>query len=295
MSIFSSWLAAPNSGVITYMRGVDERDHGGVALADAGGLDDDEVEAGRLEHGDDVAEVVGQLVRASGGEAAEVDPVAVEGVHPDPVAEQRAAALAPGRVDGHDRDADLVLLVDAEAAYELVGEAGLAGAAGAGDAEDRHRVLARGVGQRVQRLPAEPALLDAGDRPGDGDPVAADHVVRGDLALVPEVEVEVLDDLLIIPGQAEPLAVLGGEDRDAAPAQPLDLVVHDDAAATADDVDVVGAALLEGLHEVLEVLDVAALVGRDRDALDVLLDRRVHDLLHAAGCARGGRPRSPGS
>src|SRR5690606_25735404 len=39
-----------------------------------------------------------------------------------------------------------------------------------------------------------------------------------------------------------------------------------------------GAALGEELHEVLEVLHVAALVGGDGDALDVLLDRGLHDL-----------------
>ena len=36
------------------------------------------------------------------------------------------------------------------------------------------------------------------------------------------------------------------------------------------------------LDEVLEVLDVAALVGRDGDALGVLLERGVHDLLDRA-------------
>ena len=40
----------------------------------------------------------------------------------DPVAQQGAAALAAGRVDGDHGDAELVLLVDAEAAYELVGQ-----------------------------------------------------------------------------------------------------------------------------------------------------------------------------
>ena len=101
--------------------------------------------------------------------------------------------------------------------------------------------------------------------------------------------------MLIIPGRPEPLAVLGGEDRDAARAQPLDLVVDDHAAAAADDLDVAGAALAQRLDEVLEVLDVAALVGRHRDALDVLLDRGVDDLLRPTGCGRGGRPRTPGS
>ena len=65
-------------------------------------------------------------------------------------------------------------------------------------------------------------------------------------------------------------------------AQPLDLVGHDHAAAAADDLDVVGALGAQRLDEVLEVLDVPALVRRDRDALDVLLERGVDDLLHRA-------------
>ena len=86
---------------------------------------------------------VGHLVAAAGGEAAEEDPVAVEGVHPDPVAEQRAAAAAAGRVDGEHGDAQLVLLVDAQPADQLVGEGRLARAAGAGDAEDRDAARGR--------------------------------------------------------------------------------------------------------------------------------------------------------
>ena len=106
-------------------RGVDEGHDRGVALADARGLDDDEVEARGLHDGDDVGEVRGHLVRPAGGEAAEEDAVTVEGVGPDPVAEQRATALATCRVDRDDTDAQLVLLVDPEAADQLVGEADL--------------------------------------------------------------------------------------------------------------------------------------------------------------------------
>ena len=87
---------------------------------------------------------------------------------------------------------------------------------------------------------------------------------------------------LTIPGRPEPLAVLGGEDRDAAAAQPLDLLGHDHAAAPAVHLDVGGAALGQELDEVLEVLHVAALVRRHRDALGVLLQDRVDDLLDRA-------------
>ena len=57
---------------------------------------------------------------------------------------------------------------------------------------------------------------------------------------------------------------------------------NDDATTAADDLDVVGAGRAERLHEVLEVLDVPALVGRDGDALRVLLERGVDDLCDGA-------------
>jgi hypothetical protein len=64
--------------------------------------------------------------------------------------------------------------------------------------------------------------------------------------------------------------------------QQLDLPRDDDTAAPAVDLDVPGAALAQQLHEVGEVLDVAALVGADRDALRVLLYCRCHYLVHRA-------------
>ena len=99
---------------------------------------------------------------------------------------------------------------------------------------------------------------------------------------LPQVEVAVGDDGVDHAGETEALAVLGAEDRDAGVAQAGDLLGDDDAATAADDADVAGAVLLEQLHEVLEVLDVATLVGADGDALHVLLDRRVDDLLDRA-------------
>lgn len=43
-----------------------------------------------------------------------------------------------------------------------------------------------------------------------------------------------------------------------------------------------GAAPPQQLDQILEVLDVAALVGADGDALDILLERGVHHLAHGA-------------
>ncbi len=266
-------------------RGVDEGHDGGVALADARGLDDHQVEAGALEDVDHVGQVLGHLVGPAGGHRAEVDAIAVERVHPDPVAQQCAAALASGGVDREHGYPQLVLLVDPEAPHQLVGERRLARAAGAGDAEHRHCPAAGRGAQRGQDVVRQPALLGRGDRPGDGEPVATEHLLGGDdaaVVVVEEVAVARGDHGVDHPDQAHPLAVLGGEDRHAALAQPGDLLAHDDPAATTDDLHVAGALGAQRLDEVLEVLDVTALVGRDGDAVHVLLDRRVDDLLHRA-------------
>ncbi len=94
----------------------------GIALADAGRLDDDQVVGGPT-GSDHVREMLGDLgASAARGQRAEVHAAEVDRVHPDPVAEQRAAALAPGRIDGDDRDPQLALLVGAEPAQQLIGE-----------------------------------------------------------------------------------------------------------------------------------------------------------------------------
>ncbi len=232
-----------------------------------------------LAGGQQVVEVLGD--RAAGrarGQAAEEDLVAAEGVHPDPVAEQRAAALAPRRVDGQDDDAQLVLLVQAQPAQQLVGEAGLARAAGAGDAEDGH--VAPGPAQRRGELGVA-ALLQDGERPGQRGGAAGQDVLDR-RRLRGQVDVARAHQGVDHAGEAEPLPVLRREDRDAAAAQQRDLLGDDDAAAAAEHLHVAGADLLEALLEVAEVLDVAALVAAHGDALRVLLQGRGDDLLDAA-------------
>lgn len=61
-----------------------------------------------------------QFAGAAGGQGPEEHAVAVGGVHPDAIIQESAAAAAPGRVHGENRDAQLVLLVDAEPADQLI-------------------------------------------------------------------------------------------------------------------------------------------------------------------------------
>jgi hypothetical protein len=62
----------------------------------------------------------------------------------------------------------------------------------------------------------------------------------------------------------------------------LDLGRHDHAAAAAEDLDVLAAVLAQQVDHVLEEFDVPALVGRDRNALHVFLQRGIDDLAYRA-------------
>ena len=89
--------------------------------------------------------------------------------------------------------------------------------------------------------------------------------------------------VLTMRGEAEGGAVVGGEDAgDAVGLQRLDLGGHDHAAAPAEHLGVGPAGLRQPVDQVAEVLDVAALVRADGDALHVLLDGRPHDLVDRA-------------
>jgi hypothetical protein len=60
----------------------------------------------------------------------------------------------------------------------------------------------------------------------------------------------------------------------------VDLARDDDPTAAAEDLDIRATARLQQVDHVLEELDVATLVRGDGDSLHILLQRRVHDLLH---------------
>jgi hypothetical protein len=68
--------------------------------------------------------------------------------------------------------------------------------------------------------------------------------------------------------------------------QLADLLRRDGAAAAAEHLDVTGVALLQHVHHVLEVLDVPALVARERDAIGVFLQGGAHHVFDAAVVAQ---------
>ena len=108
MSIFSSW----RGGAELRRHHVERRRRrtatiAGVALADAGRLDDHQVEAGGLARARSTSSRCSGTSPPAARVASERKNDAgrrVERVHPDAVAEQRAAAAAPGRVDGEHGD-----------------------------------------------------------------------------------------------------------------------------------------------------------------------------------------------
>ena len=81
---------------------VGRRGHLDLALAGPDGLDEDEVEAGGVDHGRGRARRRGEAAGVAAGRHRADEHVAVRGVrlHPDPIAEERAAGDRAGRVDG---------------------------------------------------------------------------------------------------------------------------------------------------------------------------------------------------
>ena len=95
--------------------------------------------------------------------------------------------------------------------------------------------------------------------------------------------------------QAHVHAVVGVVDAlHAVGLQLADFLGGDGAAAAAEYADVAGAALAQHVDHVLEVFDVAALVGRHRDCVGIFLQRGADHVLDAAVVAEvddfGARP-----
>ncbi len=261
-----------------------------IALADARGLDDDDVEARDLAGRDRVRQRLADLAASlARRERAHVDPGArtprIDRVHTNAVAEQCAAALAPRRVDRDHGDCELVALVQPKPADDFIGQRTLAGAACAGDAQHRHL---GGVGRLVQRLDQlriDRIQFERADHAGQRTPALRQVLVRegGDRCrrLATQIVVAFGDHEPDHSLQAHLLAVFGREDaRHTVVVQLLDFGRDDNAAATAENANAFAAPLPQQVEHVLEELDVPALVARHRDALHVFLQGSRHDFFH---------------
>ena len=269
-------------------REIDEVDDLRIALADAGGFDNDQVVAQRLQKTDAVLQhQVGGRVLAAGGHRTHEHAFAAQRIHADAVAQQRAAGAATGGVDRHHGDAHLGKIGE-EAVQQFIGDRRFAGAAGAGDAHDR--CLAAGqlpfLAQMHQLGFVQRTFLNGAEHVADGDFV--------EVALVGDIDAMRLfhrlargagaaHHVLDHRDQAHVHAVVRVIDAlDAVGLQFADLFRGDGAAAAAEHADVACAAFLQHVDHVLEVFDMTALVAGQRDGVGVFLQCGADHVLDAA-------------
>ena len=241
---------------------------------------------GGAQEGDRVREHRRAVARFAGGSPSSACRSARgAGVHADAVAEQRAAGAPAGRVDGRTRDRAGRGSAGTKRESSSSMTVALAGAAGAGDADHRDagaraahclRAAARA------RASAMTLVLERREHPRDAEvAVGAPPVGRGRGQLLGARARSTRSSIIPTRPSAQPSS--GRKIRSTPRASQVgDLVRRDRAAAAAEDADVAGAELAEHLDRVAEVLDVAALVGADRDPVGVLLDRRADDVADAA-------------
>ncbi len=280
-------------------REIDEIDDLGIGLADACGLDDDEVVGLALEECHAVLQHgTRRGMLASRRHRAHEHAMAAQGIHADAIAQQRTAGTAPGRIDREHGDAHLRERVQ-EAQQQLIDHARLAGAAGARDADDR-RAAPAGFGIRdsgfgsARTCPmfaqldqfgfAVLSIFDGGEDAPYRYFVINIRICCARCAFqIPNPQSRIprarsaRNHILDHRDEAEVHAVVRVVDAlDAVVLQFADFLRGDGAATAAEYADVGCTALPEHVDHVLEILDMAALVGRQRDRVGVLLQGGAH-------------------
>ena len=284
MSIFSSWEAAPNSGVMTYS----ETSLKGTIAASPCPMPG----VSTMTRSNPAAFTAVRMSSNRSGSCAPADRVAIDRKKVrfrSPLSRAFILIRSPSRAPPPRRRVGSIASTAmrslssksiAEAPQQLVGQRRLTGPARSGDAEHGNRL-------GWQRLPdtlcqaGGPSGLEHGDRTRQRSRAAAEHGVQARLIRA-QVDVARRDQLVDHAGQAQPLPVLRREDRYSAVSQQGDLLGHDDAAAAPVHLDVTRPELGEPLHKVAEVLDVPTLVGRQGDALRIFLDRGACHYLDTA-------------
>ena len=291
-----------------------------VALPDPGRFENHEVEPGGPAYVHRLLQRPARgAVGLPGGEGAHVDALgvgAVDRIHADPVAQERSAGAPPRGVDREDGNLQVLEIVE-EAPDDLVGQRRLPRAPGAGNAKGRNRrgpvvdgpvLRSRSVAHlSVTARPAVAADADFLELRGVCLParrhrnldrhrlahfrlrqiprhdagVSGRRRIRNSKLEIRNGEVTLLHHRVDHPLQAHLHPLLRREDAgDAVRLEFFLLFGHDDAPAAAVQVDVTGAPLFEQVVHVREELDVAALVAGNGNALGVLLNGGVDDLLN---------------
>ncbi len=262
---------------------VHQRHDRGIALPDAGGLDDHQVESRHLAGIDDLGKTGGNFgARLAGRQRPEIDVRMVVGVHADAITEQGTAGLPAGRIDRDHGDLQPFLLIQTQTPQQFISKRRLTCAARTRDAEHRHRSqLPRTFGDFGGQFRREGLVLQGGDRPGQGAPVATSQRVDRQGRFGREIPVGPPHHVLDHSHQTQLGAVLRGvEPFDAVGVEFSHLGRDNHTAATAKHLHRARPAGFQQVDHVLEVLHVPALIGRDGDAVGVLLDGSRDDLAH---------------
>ena len=180
MPALAAWMPSPMPGREQHDGRVGQAGDLDLGLADADGLDEDDVAAGGVEHPQRLRGRPRQAAEvAARGHRADVD-LGVERVvlHPDPVAEQRAAGERRRRVDGEHADP---LAARAEGADEGVRRRRLAHARAAGEADDVRACRLCGASAAItSRSAGWPSSTSEISRAtARGDPALADSTRAG--------------------------------------------------------------------------------------------------------------------
>ena len=267
MSIFSSWEAAPNSGVITYS---DTSTYGTIARrparcpASPRSPGRSRRPAGR----DGVGQVLGHLASRRGWRASGRDTgspsrefIRIRSPSRAPPPRRRVGSTAstairslPSWSSRNRRTSSSVSEDFPEPPVPVMPSTGT----GAAAAASRSRPDQRRAGARP------PAPVSAGPAPVRSP---ASTVVERDRGQSGRVDVAVLDHRVDHPGQAEPLAVLRGEDPHPGSASRAISSATMTPPPPPKTLTCPAPSLARALDQVAEVLDVSALVGADGDAL----------------------------
>ena len=271
---------------------IDQRHDGGIALADAGGFHDDQIETCYLACGDYIGQRqrnfrAGFASREGAHENAFLPAPRADCVHADAVTEKRTARFASRGIDRNHGDLERVALIEANAANEFVGQRRLACAARSGDAQRRSRDCFCGLMQGVFEPWSSLAVLQRGDQLRQRAMARASLAVRQCVqrggSVLREIDVASLNHRQDHAGQAHALAVFGAEDfGDAVGLQFSNLGGNDDAAAASEYLDARAAAFFQQVNHVFEVFDMPALIAGHGDGMRVLLQSSGHDFVNRA-------------